>query len=84
MTGAARRALVIYLLGHPADAMVVARAGWRLRRRRWWRRAPFLPVPDSAYWSFRMKTAFGDEVVSPAPRELVAAARWSVQQRVGK
>ncbi|HQT99036.1 MAG TPA: hypothetical protein PLG60_00875 [Acidimicrobiales bacterium] len=84
MNLAARRALVAHFVAHPADALVVLRAGWRLRRRFWWRRAPFLPIPDRSYWAFRTKTAFGDELVSPAPRDMVAAARWSVRQRVGK
>ncbi len=32
---------------------------FRLARPRWWARRPFLPLPDEAYWQFRLLTAFG-------------------------
>lgn len=47
-------------------ALVVA---WHLTPRHWWRRWPPLPVPDAAYWRFRMTTAYGgdgDARVDPA------------------
>lgn len=28
-------------------------------RRRWWSRAPFLPVPDGEYLRWRLQTAYG-------------------------
>ena len=37
----------------------------RLARRGWWRRPPFLPVPDRAYLAFRMQTAYGGD---PPPK----------------
>lgn len=37
-------------------AVVVAR---RLVPCHWWRRPPFLPVPDAAYVQFRLETAYG-------------------------
>jgi len=73
-----------YLCRHPSSAPVLARAGWRMRRADWWRRAPFLPLPDPRYWNFRMVTAFGDEGYRPTPEELLAAARWTLRQRVGE
>ncbi len=33
----------------------------RLARRGWWHRPPFLPVPGTAYWRFRLVTAFGGD-----------------------
>ena len=73
-----------YAVRHPASAVALARAGWRLRRSLWWRRAPFLPLPDRRYWSFRMVTAYGTGGARPTPESLVEAARWSLRQRVGK
>lgn len=34
---------------------------FRLARRGWWRRPPFLPLPDGAYLRFRLQTAYGGE-----------------------
>jgi hypothetical protein len=73
-----------YAVSHPASAAALARAGWRLRRSLWWRRAPFLPLPDRRYWSFRMVTAYGTAGARPTPEALVEVARWSLRQRVGK
>ena len=71
-----------HLFLHPADGVVVLRAGLRLRRKNWWRRAPFLPIPDAKYWEFRMSTVNG---VSGelTPKDVVVAAKWSLQQPVG-
>lgn len=50
---------------------------WRLRRRRWWRRPPFLPVPDSDYWRFRMITQYGGDGTGPASADdVVAYLEW--------
>ena len=75
------RGLAPYVLRHPADAVVLARAGWRLRRRRWWRERPFLPVPDPRYWEFRLATALGDSSSQLSAPEAVAAAKWALAQR---
>ncbi|MFI5036132.1 MAG: hypothetical protein ACHQFZ_08010 [Acidimicrobiales bacterium] len=75
--------LARYVAARSARAIVLARAAWRLRRDRWWRRAPFLPLPDDRYWQFRLVTAYGAHP-APAPRDLVEAARWSLRQRVGR
>lgn len=49
----------------------------RLAPDRWWRRPPFLPVPDDAYWRFRMQTAFGEDRGShPSDRDIVDYLRW--------
>jgi hypothetical protein len=74
------RGLTRHLIGHPFDALAVARAGWRLRRAGWWRRPPFLPLPDPRYWEFRMTTAYGTASADPSPKSLVEAARWANRQ----
>lgn len=40
-----------------------------LARPRWWRRAPFLPVPDAAYLRFRMMTVYGGDGSALGPSE---------------
>jgi hypothetical protein len=73
-----------FLLRHPRQLPTVVRAGWRLRSTRWWRHAPFLPLPDRAYWRFRMMTVMGPSGERMSGRDVVAAAKWSLRQRVGR
>ena len=47
----------------------------RLARPGWWKRPPFLPVPDPDYVRFRMQTAYGS-AGSPDPGDLVAYLNW--------
>jgi hypothetical protein len=47
----------------------------RLARPGWWRRAPFLPLPDRDYVRFRMQTAYGSDG-TPEPEDLVAYLKW--------
>lgn len=51
------------------QAVVMAPAGW-------WRRAPFLPVPDAGYLRFRMQTMYGDPDRAPDPADLVSYLTW--------
>jgi hypothetical protein len=75
------KGLTRYLLRHPSGILPVMLAGWRLRRSAWWRRTPFLPLPDPAYWAFRLSTVAGREGVLE-PRAVVEAARWAQRQPV--
>lgn len=77
-------------LGHSTVSQPAAR-GWRLvraavvtawthTRRRWWRRPPFLPIPDRSHLAWRRMTAYG--VDRPADREdLTAFLLWADRQR---
>jgi hypothetical protein len=47
------------LVRRPDLVVVATSALLRLARPRWWARPPFVPLPDEAYWRFRMVTAFG-------------------------
>ena len=47
----------------------------RLARPGWWRRPPFLPLPDPDYVRFRMQTAYGARG-EPQPADLVAYLNW--------
>jgi hypothetical protein len=48
----------------------------RLAPTGWWRRAPFLPVPDAGYLRFRLQTAYGDPTAAPRPADVVTYLRW--------
>ena len=52
----------------------LAQAG-RLARPRWWRRPPFLPVPDRDYLRFRFETHYGN-AGEPEPLDLVRYLEW--------
>jgi hypothetical protein len=57
------------------------RQGMRLARPQWWRQAPWLPLPDADYLSFRFETQYGGAAAgaggtSPAPRDLVEYLEW--------
>lgn len=42
----------------------------------WYRRPPYLPVPDRDYFRFRMQTAYGDADRDPEPADLVTYLHW--------
>ncbi len=60
----------------PRLAVDLLRTGWAFRRRGWWGRAPFLPVPDRTYLRWRMYTAYGDEGAVPPRDDVIRFARW--------
>jgi hypothetical protein len=81
VTGLDARAMMTHLARHPSDIPLVTRAAWRLRRERWWRRAPFLPLPGRGYWQFRLVTATGSVTGTTSVREVIEYAKWSDLQR---
>jgi hypothetical protein len=42
----------------------------------WWRRAPFLPLPDAAYLRFRLQTAYGSGDRDPDPHDVITYLHW--------
>jgi hypothetical protein len=64
------------LARHPGLWATAARQVLVLAASGWWRRAPFLPLPDPAYLRFRLQTAYGDPAREPAPGDLVTYLHW--------
>ncbi|HEX2217423.1 MAG TPA: hypothetical protein VHG35_01365 [Gemmatimonadales bacterium] len=60
----------------PRLAVDLVRTAWAFRRRQWYRRAPFLPLPDPTYLRWRMYTAYADEHAVPPAEDVVRFARW--------
>ena len=68
------------------SALVVARALrlWPIAGRQvlrlapagWWRRWPFLPLPDPAYLHFRLQTMYGGQADEADPHDVVTYLRW--------
>ena len=73
-------ALTLRLAGRglldPRLGIDLLKALWAFRRRRWWARPPFLPVPDGPYLRWRMYTAYADEQAVPPLEDVVRFARW--------
>lgn len=72
-------ALALQGIRHPATGVALLRVGWRFRRRGWWRRLPFLPLPSREYMRWRMHTAYGDEDIVPPAADVVRYARWAMR-----
>ncbi|MBV6522166.1 MAG: hypothetical protein MNPFHGCM_02312 [Gemmatimonadaceae bacterium] len=65
---------------NPLLAADLLRVAWRFRRRRWYARPPFLPVPDRAYVEWRMHTAYGSHDAVPPIEDVIRYARWLRRQ----
>ena len=68
---------VLAVLAHPSLWWTGLRQAVRLASPGWWRRPPFLPLPEPEYLRFRMETAYGgDGRQAPKPDDLVTYLRW--------
>jgi len=82
--GRAGVVVVRAVLAHPSLWWSALTAVRRLARRGWWHRTPFLPVPGSAYWRFRLVTAFGGsgrDGQMLSGDDVVAYLRWCQRSR---
>jgi hypothetical protein len=68
--------LSLRALVSPRTALDLLRTVWAFRRRDWWRKPPFLPVPDRTYLRWRMYTAYADENAVPPVEDVIRFARW--------
>jgi hypothetical protein len=67
------------VLGEPRLWPTAARQAARLTVPGWWRRAPFLPLPDRDYLGFRLQTMYGDAAHTPEADDLLTWLRWCRQ-----
>jgi len=69
------------LLRHPEVWPEALRAAVAMAPRGWWRRPPFVPIPDPELVRWRVVTAYGrDRPI--AAGDLVAYLRWRRRQRI--
>lgn len=71
--------LALRSIREPALGVALVRTAWRFRRRGWWRRFPFLPLPSMPYMQWRMHTAYGDHDAIPPADDVARYARWAVR-----
>lgn len=67
-------ATAMVVLRHPELWATAIGTALRLARPGWWRRPPFLPLPDRAYLDFRLETQYG--AADPDPGDVVTYLRW--------
>ena len=72
--------LVLAVLRRPRLWGEGLRALLSLAPRNWWRRAPFLPLPDRDYASWRVATAHGTADSELSVDELVSFLEWRRRQ----
>lgn len=66
---------VVAVVRRPALWPTAAAQMIRLAAPGWWRRRPFLPLPDPGYLRFRLETAYGDDR-DPQPADIVTYLHW--------
>ena len=59
-------------------ALVTARGHVRSR---WWRRPPFLPLPDPRWIEFRLETAYGSTETPLLVEDIVGYLEWCKMMR---
>jgi hypothetical protein len=69
--------LALRAIRRPRLALDLVRVSWRFRSSGWYRRFPFLPLPDSTYLRWRMYTAYGDYDALPSAIDVERYARWA-------
>ncbi|MGE3619313.1 MAG: hypothetical protein AB7L84_02530 [Acidimicrobiia bacterium] len=76
-------AVVVAVARHPGLWVTAVRQLAVLAAPGWWRRPPFLPLPDRAYLRFRLQTAYGGEgeLDALSGDDVVAYLRWCRAQR---
>ena len=61
---------------HPGLWWTALRQLWALAPNGWWRRRPWLPLPDPSYLRFRLVTQYGDATHTPEPGDVVTYLHW--------
>ncbi len=71
-------------LRRPSVIPALLGAGWAFRRRGWYRKPPFLPLPSASFLRWRLDTAYGDPGARPPPDEAERFLRWAARMRRGR
>ena len=69
-------AIVIAVLCRPSLWITALTQLFRLTPRRWWARAPFLPVPTREYIRFRVLTQYGERGHTLEVADVLSYLRW--------
>ena len=69
--------LALRTIRRPRLGIDLLKIAWRFRSREWYKRFPFIPLPDPTYLRWRMYTAYGDYNAIPSARDVERYARWA-------
>ena len=67
---------ILAVLRRPSLWVTAVRQMFRLAPNGWWRKAPFLPLPDERYLRFRLEAQYGDAMHTTEPRDLLTYLAW--------
>ncbi|MBW3669536.1 MAG: hypothetical protein KY443_10035 [Actinobacteria bacterium] len=81
MTAVATTPVVLALLRRPDLWSTAVVQLFTLAAPGWWRRRPFLPLPDPDYLAFRLQTMYGDVTHHPDPADVVDYLDWCRKYR---
>lgn len=68
--------IVIAVLRRPSLWITALTQLFRLIPRRWWARAPFLPVPTREYLNFRVVTQYGERGHAIRVEDVLSYLNW--------
>lgn len=68
--------VVAAVIGRPKLWLTAMGAVGRLAAPGWWKRRPFLPLPDPRLWGFRMVTAYGRPDADPDVNDVISYLEW--------
>ncbi len=68
--------MLVALLLHPELWVTAIRQVVRIAPRYWWKKPPFLPLPEPDYLRFRMETQYGSEHAAIDAADLITYLRW--------
>jgi hypothetical protein len=75
------RSLLGLAMKRPDAWLAMVGMGWGARRRGWWRRFPFLPLPPASYLRWRSDTAWGDPEAESPDALTLRYLRWARHMR---
>jgi hypothetical protein len=73
---AAAPTVVLAVAFRPSLWLTALGTAHRLAAPGWWKRRPFLPLPDERLWAFRMVTAYGHADAIPNGPDVVSFLEW--------
>ena len=73
--------MIRLVLRRPWLIPALLQMGWASRRRDWYARPPFLPLPSARYLQWRMETAYGDSQADPPPADVARFLKWARRLR---